>query len=126
MNLRKKTVAERSRTTGRRRVRVLRKIHHSGSQDTWTGPEFCEHAGLETQGKDESKTLHWSSQDTWGGPEHFEPAGLVTLYAASGTMAGVNSGHGDHCRYGCLASVDEIHERTELLQVILTNQHVWV
>ena len=118
--MRKKTVAEQGRTTGRRN---LRKIHRRGSQDTWTGPGRLEHSGLETQRKVESKIHRRGSQDTLTGPGRFEHAGLETLYAASETTAGVNSHYGDHCRFGCFASVDEIHERTEQLQVISMKQH---
>ena len=80
--------------------------------------------GLETQMEVESKAHRRGSQDTLTGPGRFEHAGLETLYAASETTAGVNSHFGDRCRFGHSASADEIHERTEQLQVILMNQHV--
>ena len=59
-----------NRTAERKKGKVLRKIHHRGSQDkTEVQPDVDEHAGLETQGILESKIHHRGSQDTSNGPE---------------------------------------------------------
>ena len=95
----RRAAAEENRTAGRKRERVLRKIHHRGSQDTFYGPDVVEHAGLETQGVLESKIHHRGSQDTFDGPDVDEHVGLGTLYAASAT-AGVHLCSG-RCRLHC-------------------------
>ncbi len=44
----RRAAAEENRTAGRKRERVLRKIHHRGSQDTFDWPDVDDHVGLGT------------------------------------------------------------------------------